>query len=60
MTSRACAQQLEAGRNIDLDGASGPIEFGSNGDPEFGTFDLFRFDDAGRDMTERQISVRSR
>jgi ABC-type branched-subunit amino acid transport system substrate-binding protein len=56
----SCAQQLEAGRNIDLDGASGLIEFGSNGDPEFGTFDLFRFDDAGRDMTERQIPVRSR
>lgn len=55
-----CDRELDEGRNIDLDGASGPIEFGANGDPEYGTFDLFRFDNAGRDMTERQISVRGR
>ena len=59
-TSRLRAAARRPGRNIDLDGASGLIEFGSNGDPEYGTFDLFRFDAAGRDMTERQISVRSR
>ncbi len=54
-----CAELLNEGRIIDLDGASGPIEFQPNGDPEWGTFDLFRFDEAGREMAERQIPVRA-
>ncbi len=56
----SCVEQLEAGRaNIDLDGASGQIEFGSNGDPTYGYFDVFKFDKAGRDVTSYQTSVTS-
>jgi branched-chain amino acid transport system substrate-binding protein len=53
----SCDALLAQGKDIDLDGASGPIELGSNGDPGWGTFDLFRYDAAGRETTERQIPV---
>ena len=56
-----CVVPLEAGRgrNIDLDGASGPLELSTEGDPEWGTFDQFRFDETGRSTTEGQLPVRS-
>jgi branched-chain amino acid transport system substrate-binding protein len=54
-----CAELLAQGRVVDLNGASGPIDFTATGDPEWGTFDLFSFDEAGREMTERQIPVRA-
>jgi branched-chain amino acid transport system substrate-binding protein len=54
-----CVVPLEAGRNIDLDGASGPLELSTEGDPEWGNFDQFRFDETGRSTTERQLPVRS-
>jgi branched-chain amino acid transport system substrate-binding protein len=55
-----CTGRLALGNNIDLDGASGPIEFAANGDPQWGTFDLFRFGADGQDVTERQLLVRAR
>ena len=58
-TFRACVVPLEAGRNIDLDGASGPLELSTEGDPAWGTFDQFRFDETGRSTTEGQLAVRS-
>jgi branched-chain amino acid transport system substrate-binding protein len=58
-TFATCVAPLTAGRNIDLDGASGPLELGARGDPEWGMFDQFRFDATGRTATERQIPVRS-
>jgi branched-chain amino acid transport system substrate-binding protein len=52
-----CAPLIVEGRGVDLDGASGPIEFTSTGDVSVGTFDQFSFDDTGRDVATRQLVV---
>lgn len=52
-----CAPKLEQGLNIDLDGASGPIELTPEGDPTVGVFDLFAFDETGRESILRQLVV---
>jgi ABC-type branched-subunit amino acid transport system substrate-binding protein len=52
-----CAPLVVQGRNIDLNGASGPIDFTSQGDPTGAVYDVFYFDDTGRDVLERQIVV---
>jgi branched-chain amino acid transport system substrate-binding protein len=52
-----CKPFLDQGRNIDLNGASGPLELDANGDPGVGLFDRFRFDDAGRDLTVGDLQV---
>lgn len=46
-----CFALLQAGSDIDYDGASGPLDFGSNGEPTIGTYDLFEFDEAGSAVT---------
>ena len=45
-----CVQLLEAGEDIDYDGASGPMDFTDAGEPSVGTYDVKQFDDAG-DLT---------
>jgi branched-chain amino acid transport system substrate-binding protein len=50
-----CVGPLRAGRNIDLDGASGQLDLRPNGDPGWGTFDLFVYDEAGHEVAQRQI-----
>jgi ABC-type branched-subunit amino acid transport system substrate-binding protein len=52
-----CAPLVADDRNIDLNGASGPIDFTSQGDPTGALYDLFYFDDSGKDVLERQIVV---
>lgn len=52
-----CTPRLEQGLNIDLDGASGPIELDGSGDPSVGVYDLFSFDDTGRETLVRQVIV---
>jgi ABC-type branched-subunit amino acid transport system substrate-binding protein len=42
-----CFALLQEGKDIDYDGASGPLDFGPNGEPTIGTYDLFEYDDAG-------------
>ncbi len=42
-----CVELLEAGEDIDYDGASGPMDFTDAGEPSVGTYDVKRFDDAG-------------
>jgi len=46
-TFAACFALLQEGKDIDYDGASGPLDFGSNGEPTIGTYDLFEFDAEG-------------
>lgn len=53
----SCAPLVAEDRNIDLNGASGPIDFTSQGDPTGALYDLFVFDEAGQDLLERQIAV---
>lgn len=46
-----CKAELDVSRNIDYEGAGGQLEIGPNGDPQRGVFDVFVFDDDGRDRT---------
>jgi branched-chain amino acid transport system substrate-binding protein len=46
-----CKAELDVSRNIDYEGAGGELEIGTNGDPQRGVFDVFVFDDDGRDLT---------
>jgi len=46
-----CKAELDVLRNIDYEGAAGQLEIGPNGDPQRGVFDVFVFDDDGRDRT---------
>lgn len=50
-TFEACFALLQEGADIDYDGASGPLDFGSNGEPTIGTYDLFEYDAAGEAQT---------
>lgn len=53
-----CQQQLAAKRNIDLVGASGPLDLKEDGDIAGGTFDVFAFNTTGRDvLTSQTINV---
>lgn len=49
-------RSLEHGRDIDYDGASGPIDMNAAGDPTAGVYDLFRFR-AGRLEVYDQVPV---
>jgi ABC-type branched-subunit amino acid transport system substrate-binding protein len=40
-----CKELLEAGEDIDYDGASGPIEFDENGDPTAAFIGIYEYDD---------------
>ncbi len=42
-----CADLINEGKDIDYDGASGPLEFLEPGEPGSGAFDVFSFDEAG-------------
>src|SRR5262245_57241768 len=50
------ARALAAGKDIDYDGASGPIDMDRAGDPTVGAYDLFRFR-AGRLEVYDQVPV---
>ena len=61
ITSRNLDEGIEAlreGRDIDYEGASGPIDFDSQGDPTVGTYEVFKY---GRDRdfeVLRQVQAR--
>jgi ABC-type branched-subunit amino acid transport system substrate-binding protein len=50
-----CMAILEAGGEIDYDGASGPLDFQSNGQPGAGTYDLIEYADDGTRETFDQV-----
>ncbi len=50
-----CFALLQEGADIDYDGASGPLDFGSNGEPTIGTYDLFEYDADGAPQNFDQI-----
>lgn len=52
-----CAPLVNEGRNVDLEGASGPIDLSDTGDPSGAIYDQFTFDETGRDVLERQLVV---
>ena len=52
-TSRRASQLLADARNIDYEGPGGNVQIGGDGDPEQARFDVFEFDEAGRDVSHR-------
>jgi branched-chain amino acid transport system substrate-binding protein len=50
---------LEAGQDIDYDGASGPIDLNDDGDPTAGVYDVYEFKD-NKLQTPEQIAVPER
>ncbi len=54
-TFEQCFALLSEGVDIDYDGASGPLDFGPNGEPTIGTYDLFEYDAEGAPVTFDQI-----
>lgn len=51
----SCWELLQSGADIDYNGASGPLDFGSNGEPTVGTYDLFEYDADGVPQAFDQI-----
>jgi branched-chain amino acid transport system substrate-binding protein len=52
-----CAASLAESLNIDFNGVTQTVSIASNGDNLAGVFSLFGFDETGRDVDLRQISV---
>jgi branched-chain amino acid transport system substrate-binding protein len=50
---------LEAGQDIDYDGASGPIDMNAAGDPTAGVYDVYEFKDSKLELRE-QIAIPER
>ena len=50
MTFANCRDDIQVGSNINYDGPGGTVTIGSNGDLSQAEFDLFGFDDSGRDI----------
>lgn len=55
----ACSADLAAGRNIDYDGPGGVLALGGSGDLAGGVFELFGFDDSGRDVAKGELTLTS-
>jgi branched-chain amino acid transport system substrate-binding protein len=52
-----CVQLLADARNIDYEGPSGIVQLGSDRDPERARFDVFTFDESGRDVSTAPFLV---
>ena len=50
-----CFNLIMAGADIDYDGASGPLDYGSNNEPTIGTYDIFIYDAEGAATTVDQV-----
>lgn len=57
MTFTDCRADLLAGSNIDYDSPAGSLTLASNGDLSAAVFELFGFDEAGRDYNKGTVSV---
>lgn len=53
----ACAELVNNGQDIDYDGASGTLEFGPNGEPTTGIYDVSEYQSDGTPMTIRQVTL---
>lgn len=50
-----CLDMLLAGKDIDYDGPSGPLEFDENGEPSQGVYDILEYDSGGVPTRTRSI-----
>jgi branched-chain amino acid transport system substrate-binding protein len=57
-TYAQCKKLVDAGTDINYDGASGPLDFTSVGEPSVGTYDVWKFDNKGAIDTIKQTVVK--
>ena len=57
MSFVACRADIEEGSNINYDGPAGTLTLGTNGDVIAADFELFGFDDLGRDVKKQTVHV---
>ena len=57
MTFAECRDDLVAGSNINYDGPGGRLTIGINGDLTEADFEVFGFDETGRDVTKTTRTV---
>jgi branched-chain amino acid transport system substrate-binding protein len=57
MTFVECRTDLEAGSNINYDGPGGALTVGNNGDLSEAAFEIFGFDESGRDYKKETVSA---
>jgi branched-chain amino acid transport system substrate-binding protein len=50
-----CYALLAEGKDIDYNGASGPLDFLDNGEPGIGTYDIYTYDASGAPVTDSQV-----
>lgn len=48
-----CVKLLQEGKDIDYDGAAGPLDFVDAGEPGAGAYDIWHFDNAGKVVTDK-------
>jgi branched-chain amino acid transport system substrate-binding protein len=52
-----CYDLVQAGEDIDYDGASGPLDFVDVGEPSGGVYDVYEYDSTGAYSTVSQVEV---
>jgi branched-chain amino acid transport system substrate-binding protein len=57
MTFASCRDDIALGSNINYDGPGGSLAIGSDGDLTSATFELFGFDETGRDVDEQILTA---
>ncbi|HUR08126.1 MAG TPA: ABC transporter substrate-binding protein [Nonomuraea sp.] len=56
---KACVKLLKAGKNIDYDGVSGPVEFNAAGDPSVATIGIYQYGDDNRYNATKALEYRT-
>ena len=56
-TFAECYELVQAGEDIDYDGASGPLDFTDVDEPSGGVYDVYEYDGEGNAVTESQVEV---
>jgi branched-chain amino acid transport system substrate-binding protein len=57
-TVKDCVALLEDGKDIDYDGAAGPLNFTDAGEPGAGTYDVYTFGADGKYVTDKQVDIK--
>lgn len=52
-----CLELLEAGEDIDYEGAGGPLEFSEAGEPTVGTYEIWEVDENGEFTTLDRVTI---
>jgi branched-chain amino acid transport system substrate-binding protein len=53
-----CVKLLKDKKDIDYDGAAGPLNFTKAGEPGAGTYDIYEFGADGKYATEKQVDIK--